>query len=276
VRKRHLRILFSLVLAFFLIQGGTAQSGDKTSKGTKKETKSTKPSKDTSTSPSAGGREFFPTTYQYKSGEAYYDELKRRVDSLQDALDVIRVRLSEYDRLSLPQIRKEIKHMLNLPEKVSRIILKNGTIVEGKIRNETLDVLTVQTPIGILRIEKQNVKRVIPYENLHAKVVLKGDFEDQYYLTKRVFRGRLKNTGQRRADFVRIIFKLHDKSTQVVAKDSAFVNGKEVTFFSGVVSTSSLDPGAEGEFEVTVHLPPGVKMNTISYVTYKVHYEEFE
>ena len=222
------------------------------------------------------GRKFFPTSDKYQPADKYYQELKLRVDSLQDALDAIRVHLKEYDKLSLPQIRKEIKHMLNLPDKVSRIILKNGTIVEGKIRSETLDELTVQTPIGILRIQKESIKKVIPWQDLHAKVVLNGDFQDQYFLDKRVFRGKLKNTGQRRADFVRIIFKLHDKSTKVVAQDSAFVEGQETTFYSGVISTSSLEPGAEGDFVVTVHLPPGMKMNRISYVTYKVRYEEFE
>ena len=190
-------------------------------------------------------------------------------------MDRMRLQLREYDDLSEPRIRKEIKRLINYPEKISEITLKNGTTVRGKIISEDLDKIVVQTSLGTLAIVQENIKELKPYDRLHADVVLKGEFEDQRHEGSRVFVGQLENKGLRRADFVRILFRLHDRRTQIVAQDSSFISGEPYTFYSGVVSESSLSPNESSIFRVEVKLPAGVEAKNISYVTYKILFDEF-
>jgi len=187
----------------------------------------------------------------------------------------MQMRMSEYDDLSAPRIRKEIKRLLNYPEQISEIRLANGTTVQGKILSENLDRVVVQTNIGMLSIEQENIVELKPYDKLHADVQIEGDFEDQHHSDKRVFVGKVHNGGLRRADFVRVRFSLHDNRTHIVAQDSAFVAGKPYTFYSGVISESSLEPNESAEFRVEVPLPAGVETNKITYITHKVLFDEF-
>jgi len=187
----------------------------------------------------------------------------------------MRIQLREYDDLSAPRIRKEIKRLVNFPEKISEITLKNGTVVQGKILSEDLDKIIVQTNIGTLSIVQENIKELKPFDRLHADVVLKGEFEDQRHTDSRVFIGQVTNKGMRRADFVRVRFRLHDKRTTIIAQDSSYISGEPYSFYSGVISESSLSAGESALFRVEVKLPTGVEAKNISYVTYKVLFDEF-
>jgi len=220
-------------------------------------------------------REFFTPKVKLKSSEETIQELREEIHQIQNDMDRMRLQLREYDDLSEPRIRKEIKRLVNFPEKISEITLKNGTVVQGRILSEDLDKIVVQTNIGTLSITQENIKELKPYDRIHADVVLKGDFEDQRHTGSRVFVGQLENKGLRRADYVRILFRLHDKQTNIVAQDSSFISGEPYTFYSGVISESSLSPSESSLFRVEVSLPPGVESKKISYVTYKILFDEF-
>lgn len=220
-------------------------------------------------------REFFQPSVQVKSSDSLVMELRREVNQIQNDMDRMRLQLREYDDLSAPRIRKEIKRLVNFPEKISEITLKNGTVVQGKIISEDLDKIVVQTNIGTLSIVQENIKELKPYDRLHADVVLKGEFEDQRHANSRVFIGQVTNKGMRRADFVRVRFRLHDKRTTIIAQDSSYISGEPYSFYSGVISESSLSAGESSVFRVEVALPPGVEAKNISYVTYKVLFDEF-
>ena len=220
-------------------------------------------------------REFFePEIDLYQMGDPLR-QLQQEVREIEDELNRLRMRIDEYDDLSSPRIRKEIKRLINLPEQISEIRLSNGTIVQGKIISENLDRVIVQTNIGLLSIEQENIVDLKPYDKLHADVKIDGDFEDQHHSDKRVFIGLVKNQGLRRADFVRVVYRLHDKRTHIVAQDSAYISGEPYSFFTGIISESSLSPGATAPFRVEVTLPPGTESGKISYVTYKVLFDEF-
>lgn len=220
-------------------------------------------------------REFFEPEVDLDQMGDPLRQLQSEVRQLEDELTRLRTRLSEYDDLSSPRIRKEIRRLINMPEQISEIRLNNGTIVQGKIISENLDRVVVQTNIGLLSIEQENILELKPYDKLHADVKIDGDFEDQFHSDKRVFIGKVKNQGLRRADFVRVVFRLHDKRTNIIAADSAYVGGEQYAFFSGVISESSLSPGSAASFRVEVTMPPGIEAGTISYVTYKVLFDEF-
>lgn len=220
-------------------------------------------------------REFFQPSFEVQGVDSVVRELREEVNQIQNEMDRMRVQLRDYDDLSAPRIRKEIKRLVNFPEKISEITLKNGTVVQGKIISEDMDKIIVQTNIGTLSLVQENIKELKPFDRLHADVVLKGEFEDQRHADSRVFIGQVTNKGLRRADFVRVRFRLHDKRTSIVAQDSSFISGEPYSFYSGVVSESSLSSGESSLFRVEVKLPKGVEAKNISYVTYKVLFDEY-
>jgi hypothetical protein len=227
------------------------------------------------TSEGSNKREFFRPSVKNQGSDSLVMELRREVNQIQNDMDRMRIQLREYDDLSAPRIRKEIKRLVNFPEKISEITLKNGTVVQGKILSEDLDKIVVQTNIGTLSIVQENIKELKPFDRLHADVVLKGEFEDQRHTDSRVFIGQVNNKGMRRADFVRVLFRLHDKRTTIIAQDSSYISGEPYSFYSGVISESSLSAGESALFRVEVKLPTGVEAKNISYVTYKVLFDEF-
>ncbi len=220
-------------------------------------------------------REFFEPEIRVEDTGKLVEQLRTEVQAIQDEMDRMRIQLREYDDLSAPRIRKEIKRLVNFPEKVSEITLKNGTVVQGKIISESMDKIIVQTNIGTLSLFQENIKKLQPFDRLHADIVLKGDFEDQRHTDSRVFIGEVKNDGLRRADFVRVSFRLHDRRTKIIAQDSSFIAGEPYSFYSGVVSESSLSPGESSSFKVEIKLPAGIDAKNISYVTYKILFDEF-
>lgn len=221
------------------------------------------------------GKEFFEPELRVEDTEQLVNELREEVRQIQNEMDRMRSQMREYDDLSAPRIRKEIKRLVNFPEETSEIILKNGTVVQGKIISEDIDKIVVQTSLGTLTIVQENIRELKPFDNLHADVIIDGDFEDQRHSDRRVFIGRVKNIGMRRADFVRVSFRLHNRRTSIIAHDSSFVDGETYNFYSGVVSESSLSPGETSNFRVEVEMPGGVDAKSISYVTYKVLFDEF-
>jgi len=236
---------------------------------------SQKKKKTAGTSQGSNKREFFQPSVEVRGSDSVVRDLRREVNEIQNEMDRMRLKLREYDDLSAPRIRKEIKRLVNFPEKISEIILNNGTVVQGKILSEDLDKIVVQTNIGTLAIDQESIKELKPYDRLHADVVLKGEFEDQRHAKSRVFIGQVNNKGLRRADFVRVRFRLHDKRTTIIAQDSSYISGEPYSFYSGVISESSLSAGESSIFRVEVSLPPGVEAKNISYVTYKVLFDEF-
>ena len=254
--RSSLKLLSLLVIMLLPLLGLSQNNSDGTSKGSDKE-------------------EFFEPELKVEASEETVKEMRKEIQAIQDEMDRMRVQLREYDDLSAPRIRKEIKRLVNFPENISEITLKNGTVVQGKIISEDLDKIIVQTNIGTLSLVQENIKELKPYDRLHADVVLKGDFEDQRHADSRVFIGQVKNKGLRRADFVRVRFRLHDRRTNIIAQDSSFISGEPYSFYSGVISESSLSSNESSLFRVEVKLPAGVDAKSISYVTYKVLFDEF-
>ena len=258
VHRNYSRILILIIIVLLPLMG-LSQRKNKTA----------------GTSEGSDKREFFQPSVRVQGTDSLVRELRQEVYQIQNDMDRMRLQLREFDDLSAPRIRKEIKRLVNFPEKISEITLKNGTVVQGRILSEDLDKIIVQTNIGTLSIVQENIKELKPFDRLHADVVLKGEFEDQRHTDSRVFIGQVTNKGMRRADFVRVRFRLHDKRTTIIAQDSSYISGEPYTFYSGVICESSLSVGESSLFRVEVKLPTGVEAKNISYVTYKVLFDEF-
>jgi len=70
---------------------------------------------------------------------------------------------------------------------------------------------------------------------------------------------------------VRIIANLWTETTGLAAQDSAFINGSEITFNSGVRSDTALEPEQRASFQIEVNLPNTTK---IQYRTFDIRWED--
>lgn len=254
--SRKFQLLIVLCLLLPLLALGQKKSNKESSEGSSK-------------------KEFFEPKLRANETEKTIQELREEINAIQNEMDRMRTQLREYDDLSSPRIRKEIKRLVNFPEEISEITFKNGTVVQGRIVSQDIDKIVVQTSLGTLSLGQDNIQDIKPFDRLHADVVLKGDYEDQRHSDSRVFVGQIVNKGMRRADFVRVRFNLHDNRTNIIAQDSSFISGEPYTFYSGVVSESSLSPKESSIFRVEIKLPPGMTSKNISYVTYKILFDEY-
>lgn len=112
---------------------------------------------------------------------------------------------------------KVIPILINVPELTHEILLNNGTIVKGKVLHEDLDRIIIQTQIGLLTISKKEIKLTRPAEIPKAKCIIDGPITEKVHEDKRIFKGKIKNEGIRRADFPKIIFHLYDEATNLIA-----------------------------------------------------------
>ena len=166
-----------------------------------------------------------------------------------------------------------------------QIIMDNGTIYYGSIVYQDEQVVTVETLIGKLNLDRQRVVRVLSHEvsdnetpsfeeidfddNINliddgtmlyespAEIILLGNiatsFDDQ---GNTVLTGQVKNIGGTRADFVKLNMTLYrDWSEKLPPKTlSVFVDGSTFYFDedSTKMSNSSVAPKATADFSLVI------------------------
>tara|TARA_B100001250_G_C19761654_1_gene772756 strand:+ start:411 stop:1439 length:1029 start_codon:yes stop_codon:yes gene_type:complete len=189
------------------------------------------------------------------------------------------------------------------------IILTNGSTVYGKITYQDQDILYVETLIGGLTLQRDNVKRVIenitqlpdsvdtdaertrrndileikkeeentifqPSTKLLANAILIGDiFEEVDFRGNRILSGDIKNIGEARADFVKINFVFRMNWQGKTKSLTAFVRGAKHVFpESNIESDSSIELGAVAEFELVIPADFG----TFIGYSYSIDWEQYD
>ena len=169
------------------------------------------------------------------------------------------------------------------------IVLNNGSSIFGKIVYQDQDVMKVKTLIGQLIIDRNIIIRVVnqisAYSNtdnelsgnsdlnnlervsdpsgvnlvqkriasLYADLVLVGDIiEEKDGSGNTVLSGEIKNVGNKRADFSKIIFTFRINWEGDTKTLTAFINGVTNTFDTGISSDNSILPHAVGNFEMVI------------------------
>ena len=166
------------------------------------------------------------------------------------------------------------------------IVLNNGSSIFGKIVYQDQDVMKVETLIGQLIIERNTIIRVVnqvsAYGNLDqepsdvsnsidgtepsgvnliqkritslsAHLVLVGDItEEKDGSGNTVLKGEVKNVGNKRADFSKIIFTFRINWQGDTKTLTSFIDGVTNTFDTGISSDNSILPLAVGNFELIV------------------------
>ena len=186
------------------------------------------------------------------------------------------------------------------------IILNNGTTVFGKIVYQDKEVIKAETLIGYLTINRKTVVRIVenitetPAEKIDqqitdevnmqnnelsgvdfisnkqgkdgANVILLGNINEFKDKTgNNILTGEVKNIGNRRSDFVKINFIFRKDWQGETETMTAFVKGSTHEFETGIVTDSSVLPGATAQFELII---PGSFGYFIGY-SYRLNWEEF-
>ena len=165
------------------------------------------------------------------------------------------------------------------------IVLNNGSSIFGKIVYQDQDVMKIETLIGQLIIDRNTIVRVVNQvsaygnsdeessnnqsggspdasgvnliqkrvKNLSAHLVLVGDItEEKDGSGNTVLSGEIKNVGNKRADFSKIIFTFRTNWQGDSKTLTAFINGITNTFETGISSDNSILPHAVGNFELVI------------------------
>ena len=201
--------------------------------------------------------------------------LKDKIEDLEFKINELNAQILEYESsLIAPSINSEILKLVKTPKIQHEIMINNGTIIQGKIIQENAESLIVETRIGQLKIDKLQVSSIKEMEPLKANIVFNEmSIEEKISKNNLTFSGSLINNGSRRGDFVRVIYYLWEKDTAPALIDSTFITGNTIIFNNGVISDTSLDPGDNGEFNLSIDIPDSLN---IAYWTKEVRYDMFE
>ena len=208
----------------------------------------------------------------FDSSEPFYP-LQETIDDIQLEMSELRAKILDYEsRIKNQDNSLETLHKIQFPHLTHEIELTNGTLVNGNIIQENSDRMIVKTQIGQLTIDKANVATIKNISPNIPDVEFQGDAVDEIYPNHRIFSGVVYNDGFRRADFVRVIYKLWSERTELIGIDSSFVEGTKTVYKSGVISDTAIEPGQAAEFIIHVDADSSL----VRYVTREIKWDTFD
>ena len=208
----------------------------------------------------------------FDSSQPFYP-LQETIDDIQLEMAELRAKVLDYEsRIRNQNSSLESLHKIQFPHLTHEIELTNGTLVNGNIIQENSDRMIVKTQIGQLTIDKANVATIKNISPNIPDIQFQGDAVDEIYPSHRVFSGVVYNDGFRRADFVRVIYKLWSERTELIGVDSSFVEGTKVVYKSGVIADTAIEPGYSAEFVINVDADSSL----VRYITREIKWNIFE
>ena len=204
--------------------------------------------------------------------KTFFDEYESQIPDIQAQIDSLKTLMKLYKKdQKIPTIREELLDLIQVPERLHRITLQNGTVIIGEIIEEMNDKIILKTNIGKLVLNQDSILKIDEEFPPSAKIEFIEDPLVNSIDGKEIVTGTVINTGGKRGDFVRIIANLWTETTGLAAQDSAFINGSEFTFNSGVRSDTALEPEQNASFQIEVNLPRTTK---IQYRTFDIRWED--
>ena len=170
-------------------------------------------------------------------------------------------------------MKKAFLKLLKNPTIKHEIQLSNGTTIQGIIIYENADQMIVETQIGQLQINKNEIIKTNDVLPPTANLEFVGDAIEEIYNDQRAYQGSIKNNGLKRADFVRIVYALHDENSNMIAVDSVFIDGTKKIFNSGLISDASINPGDFATFYVVIKT---TDEQEVKYFLRDIRWEYFE
>ena len=204
--------------------------------------------------------------------EDLFFEYESNLKALETEIDSLKSVVKGYEKgQTMPNVSRDILELIKVPDYQHRVELQNGTVVSGELLEESDSSLTLKTQIGTLVLKKEMVVRMDEIEKPGPKVVFLGDPFIDYYPDMQIFSGRVKNVGEIRADFVRVIGNLFDQTTKNTGSDSIFVKGTRIAYESNVVADTALEPDQTASYMLVVKIDKGQKAE---YHTMDINWEK--
>jgi len=198
------------------------------------------------------------------NAEPFYP-VKEDLDDIRNQINDLRARVIDYEtKINIPSVNTDMLKMIDFPHLQHEVETDNGNIIRGNILSEDMDKIIIETKIGQITIEKRTVISVRTVEPLTPSIVLDSEPQEKKFADKIRYSGTVTNTGGARADFVRVIFYLWGEDANLIAADSAFVDGATRILNSGIIYDSAINPNESAEYEVDVLID---NTEQIQYVT---------
>ena len=241
-----------------------------------------------------------------------YENSHEKTDDLTMEIKKLKAELNHYNA-NLRELRAKSQVWGN-PFVIynKEIILTNGSAVFGKIVYQDRDIIKVETLVGRLIIDRNDIVRVV--ENITdeslvdgqkqldspdqleiievesddqsginiiertreaqtAQLILVGNIEEKKDKAgNTILSGEIKNIGSQRSDFAKINLTFRKNWHGDTETLTAFCRGSYYTFKTGITSDSSIMPGAVAEFELVVPKSMG---SFIGY-SYTIDWEQYE
>ena len=106
--------------------------------------------------------------------------------------------------------------------------------------------------------------------SIGADVVFTNEPEEKINANYHIYSGTVQNKGLETASFVRVIFKLWNSETDLIAVDSSFIDGNQIIYHSGINTDTALRTGESGEYVVNIKTPVN---SSVQYITRDIYWE---
>ena len=201
-------------------------------------------------------------------------ELEQSMEDIQKEVEMLRNKVMDYEyKPPDSDYTKQLKALIDNPPPSHKISLKNGSIIEGTIEKDKVEYLLVNTEVGLLTLNKSEILGIEDLILPTPELVFIGHGQEEAFESFRLFSGKVMNQGNRRGDFVRVIYSLWGENTQLLGSDSTFIEGSQIIYRSGIVADSVLEPNQSAQFSLKVAVPDSI---SVSYITRDVRWEMFD
>jgi hypothetical protein len=196
------------------------------------------------------------------------------MEDIQKEVEMLRNKVMDYGyKPPDSDYTKQLKALIDNPPPAHKISLKNGSIIEGTIEKDKVEYLLVNTEVGLLTLNKSEILGIEDLILPTPELVFIGHGQEEAFESFRLFSGKVMNQGNRRGDFVRVIYSLWGENTQLLGSDSTFIEGSQIIYRSGIVTDSVLEPNQSAQFSLKVAVPDSI---SVTYVTRDVRWEMFD
>ena len=181
--------------------------------------------------------------YLFDEDTELFYTVNPKLEDIESEMALLKEKVIQYEsQISTPNFNTEILKLIKTPNIKHEIQLSNGTIIQGTIVYENANEMIVETQIGQLKINKNEIIKIEDILPPIAILEFVGDGVEEIYQDKRAYNGTLKNLGLKRADFVRVIYSMYDENSNLITSDSTFISGDSKRYNSGIVSDAALEP----------------------------------
>ena len=201
-------------------------------------------------------------------------ELEQSMEDIQKEVEMLRNKVMDYEyKPPDSDYTKQLKALIDNPPPAHKISLKNGSVIEGTIEKDKIEYLLVNTEVGLLTLNKSEILNIEDLILPIPELVFIGHGQEEAFESFRLFSGKVMNQGNRRGDFVRVIYSLWGENTQLLGSDSTFIEGSQIIYKSGIVTDAVLEPNQSVKFSLKVAVPDSI---SVTYVTRDVRWEMFD